>query len=158
MKQDLGCIFPGQGSQKVGMLRELAERHVLVRDTFAQASDALDYDLWELVQNGEETELSRTAVTQPAILTASVAVWRAWREQGGAEPALMAGHSLGEYSALVCAGALDFAAAVALVRKRGEFMQSAVPAGQGGMAAIVGLDDDAVVAACAAAAEGEVVE
>ena len=157
MKQTLGCVFPGQGSQKAGMLAELGEAFPVIRETFAEASEALSYDLWDLVQNDEQNELSRTSVTQPAILTASVAVWRLWREQGGAEPAVMAGHSLGEYSALTCAGAIDFGDAVTLVRRRGEYMQGAVPEGVGGMAAIVGLDDAQVEEACARAAQGQVV-
>lgn len=157
MKPELGCVFPGQGSQKVGMLSELGAEFPVIRETFAQASSALSYDLWQLVQNDAANELSRTSVTQPAILAASVAVWRLWRDQGGALPAIMAGHSLGEYSALVCSGVLDFQDAVRLVRKRGEYMQSAVPLGVGGMAAIVGLDDQAVVEACARAAQNQVV-
>lgn len=157
MKPELGCVFPGQGSQKAGMLSELKARFPIVGETFAEASEALSYDLWDLVQNDPGNELSKTSVTQPAILTASVAVWRLWRQQGGALPALMAGHSLGEYSALVCGEALDFQDAVRLVRLRGEYMQSAVPVGVGGMAAIVGLDDEAVVDACRRAAGAQVV-
>lgn len=146
-----GFIFPGQGSQKTGMLCELADAFGGIKTTFNEAGDVLGYDLWDLVQHGTEEELAKTHITQPAILTASVAIWRLWQERGGAEPALMAGHSLGEYSALTCAGVLVFSDAVALVQKRGLYMQTAVPLGVGAMAAIVGLDDDKVIAACAAA-------
>ena len=149
-------IFPGQGSQKVGMLAAAHEAFSSVRDTFAEASDALGYDMWDLVQNGEQEALNLTETTQPVLLTSSVALWRAWREQGGSEPAVMAGHSLGEFSALVCAGALGFADAVQLVRQRGAFMQSAVPVGEGAMAAIIGLDDEAINSTCAGvAADGK---
>lgn len=147
----LALVFPGQGSQSVGMLAELAGEFPQVEQTFAEASAALGYDLWQLVQNGPESELQLTAVTQPAMLTAGVAVWRAWLAAGGPQPAVMAGHSLGEYSALVCAGALPFAQAVQLVRQRGEFMQKAVPVGAGAMAAVLGLDRAAVETACASA-------
>jgi [acyl-carrier-protein] S-malonyltransferase len=155
MSTRLAAVFPGQGSQQVGMLAELAAAHPVITQTFAEASAVLGYDLWQLVQNGPAEQLALTHITQPAILTASVAIWRLWQEQGGAVPSLMAGHSLGEYSALVCAGALAFADAVSLVRQRGEFMQSAVPVGVGAMAAIVGLDDDKVVEACAAASTAD---
>jgi len=158
MQQDLGFIFPGQGSQKEGMLAELAEQHAVIGQTFRQASDVLGYDLWALCQEDPDKQLSLTHITQPAILTASVALWRLWQDLGGAMPAIMAGHSLGEYSALVCSGALQFTDAVALVRKRGEFMQSAVPVGLGAMAAIVGLEDAEVQAVCAQAAESETVD
>ena len=151
-------VFPGQGSQSVGMLAEMAEAFDVVKATFAEASAVLGYDLWALVQNGPEADLNATERTQPALLTASVATYRAYLAAGGTPPAMMAGHSLGEYSALVCAGALDFADAVALVEARGQFMQAAVPAGSGAMAAIIGLDDAAVVAGCAEAADGDVVE
>jgi [acyl-carrier-protein] S-malonyltransferase len=151
----LALVFPGQGSQSVGMLAELAGEFPQVEQTFAEASTALGYDLWQLVQNGPESELQLTAVTQPAMLTAGVAVWRAWLAAGGPQPAVMAGHSLGEYSALVCAGALPFAQAVQLVRQRGEFMQQAVPVGAGAMAAVLGLDRSAVEAACASAATAD---
>ncbi len=158
MSKLLGAVFPGQGSQQVGMLAGLAAIHPQVGDTFREASAVLGYDLWQLVQAGPAEQLALTHITQPAILASSVAIWRVWQAQGGAMPVLMAGHSLGEYSALVCSGALDFAEAVALVRQRGEFMQSAVPVGTGGMAAIVGLDDAAVVEACvAASSDGDVV-
>jgi [acyl-carrier-protein] S-malonyltransferase len=141
-------VFPGQGSQKVGMLADAHATYAAVRDTFAEASDALGYDMWDLVQNGEQEALNLTTTTQPVLLTSSVALWRAWLAQGGAQPAAMAGHSLGEFSALVCAGALGFADAVRLVRRRGEFMQNAVPVGEGAMAAIIGLDDEAIVGIC----------
>jgi len=142
-----GFVFPGQGSQKVGMLADLSE-HNLVLDTFKEASEILGYDLWNLIQSGPGEELALTHITQPAILTASVALWRLWLDKGGATPVIMAGHSLGEYSALTCAGALAFEDAVGLVQKRGQYMQSAVPIGIGAMAAIVGLEDDKVIAAC----------
>lgn len=150
-------IFPGQGSQSVGMLAALAEAYPEVQATFATASAVLGYDLWTLVQNGPEEELNRTDKTQPAMLVAGVAVWRVWQRRGGAQPAYMAGHSLGEYTALVCAGALALEPAVAAVAERGRYMQEAVPAGQGAMAAILGLDDAAVRVACEAAAQGDVV-
>ncbi len=154
----LAFVFPGQGSQSVGMLNALAGEFPQVAETFSEASQALGYDLWAVVERGPEEKLNQTEVTQPAMLTAGVAVWRAWRAQGGTMPALMAGHSLGEYSALVCAEALAFADAVKLVADRGRFMQQAVPAGQGGMAAILGLDDDVVRKVCADAAQSEVLE
>ncbi|WP_445766495.1 ACP S-malonyltransferase [Rheinheimera sp.] len=157
MKNTLAIVFPGQGSQAVGMLSELYQQHDVVKHTFAEASAALGYDLWALVANGPEADLNETQRTQPALLTASVAVWRLWQQQGGATPAYFAGHSLGEYSALVCAGVLTLADAVKLVEKRGNYMQQAVPAGVGAMFAIIGLDDAAIVKACADAAQGEVV-
>jgi [acyl-carrier-protein] S-malonyltransferase len=155
--QALAIVFPGQGSQSVGMLSALAGDFPLVSQAFEEAGEMLGYDLWKLVTEGPEGELNRTDRTQPAMLTAGVAVWRLWRARGGARPAVMAGHSLGEYTALVCAGALDFADAVALVAERGRCMQDAVPAGSGAMAAILGLDDAQVVDVCTQAAEGEVV-
>jgi [acyl-carrier-protein] S-malonyltransferase len=139
------------------MLAELAVEYSQVLDTFEQASDVLGYDLWQLVQDGPADELNETDKTQPAMLAAGVAVWRLWQGGGGPEPVLMAGHSLGEYTALVCAGALDFQEAVSLVAERGRCMQSAVPAGSGAMAALLGLDDDAVQNVCEQAAEGDVV-
>ncbi|HKC16327.1 MAG TPA: ACP S-malonyltransferase [Steroidobacteraceae bacterium] len=154
----LALVFPGQGSQSVGMLGELAANHPVVRGTFEEASAALGYDLWQLVASGPAEQLNRTEFTQPAMLTAGIATWRLWREQGGAAPALVAGHSLGEFTALVCAESMDLAAGVRLVRERGRFMQEAVPKGGGAMAAILGLDDAAAEAACAEAAQGEVVE
>ncbi|WP_426711865.1 ACP S-malonyltransferase [Cronobacter muytjensii] len=150
-------VFPGQGSQAVGMLSDMAANFPVIEATFREASAALGYDLWALVQQGPAEELNKTWQTQPALLTASVALWRVWQEQGGKAPALMAGHSLGEYSALVCAGVIDFADAVRLVELRGKFMQEAVPEGTGAMAAIIGLDDDAIAKACEEAAEGQVV-
>lgn len=157
MSSSLAFVFPGQGSQAVGMLAELGAQHAVIGETFAEASAALGYDLWALTQEGSAEQLNQTDKTQPAILTASVALWRLWQAEGGAQPAFVAGHSLGEYSALVAAGCLPFADAVKLVELRGQLMQQAVPTGQGGMAAILGLDDDAVRAACAEAAQGEVV-
>ena len=151
-------VFPGQGSQSVGMLAPLAGAEPLVQETFAEASDVLGYDLWKLCQGGPEDELGKTERTQPAMLAAGVATWRVWRKHGGGLPAAMAGHSLGEYSALVCSGALDFRTAVGLVQFRGQAMQAAVPAGQGAMAAILGIDDAEVEAACREAAQGETVQ
>lgn len=153
----LAFVFPGQGSQKIGMLADLAGQYPLVTETFSEASSVLGYDLWDLVQNGNQDDINQTERTQPLLLTASVAVWRVWQQQGGAAPALMAGHSLGEWSALVCAGVVAFADAVQLVQQRGKFMQEAVPAGQGAMAAIIGLDDALIVDACKKAEQGEVV-
>lgn len=150
-------VFPGQGSQAVGMLADLAAQYPVVEQTFSEASGALGYDLWQLVQQGPVEELNKTWQTQPALLAASVAIFRVWQQQGGSMPALMAGHSLGEYSALVCAGVLDFTAAVRLVELRGKLMQEAVPAGTGAMYAIIGLDNDAIAKACEASAEGQVV-
>jgi [acyl-carrier-protein] S-malonyltransferase len=152
--QQLALVFPGQGSQKVGMLAELGESFSIVKNTFTEASDALGYDMWDLIQNGEQSQLNLTETTQPVLLTASVAVWRLWCEQGGLRPSLLAGHSLGEFSALVCAGALNFADAVRLVRARGQYMQTAVPVGEGAMAAVLGLDDAQIVQICAEAAAG----
>jgi [acyl-carrier-protein] S-malonyltransferase len=149
--------FPGQGSQSVGMLAELAEAYPIIKETFAEASVVLGYDLFELVMQGPAEELNKTWKTQPALLTSSVALWRLWQAQGGATPAVMAGHSLGEYSALVCAGALNFADAVKLVELRGQAMQRAVPEGVGAMAAIIGLDNDSIAANCEKAAQGQVV-
>lgn len=150
-------VFPGQGSQTVGMLAELVAQFPLVEETFAEASAALGYDLWQLVQQGPAEELNKTWQTQPALLAASVAIYRVWLEQGGKQPALLAGHSLGEYSALVCAGVLDFADAVRLVELRGKLMQEAVPEGTGAMQAIIGLDDAAIRQACEESAQGQVV-
>ena len=151
-------VFPGQGSQAVGMLGEMAQQFETVTNTFGEAGEVLGYNLWELVSDGPADALGQTMVTQPAILTASVALWRIWEEQASSQPAFMAGHSLGEYSALVCAGVLEFADAVALVAARGRLMQEAVPEGEGAMSVILGLDDDAIVKVCSEAAEDQVVE
>ncbi|MES9971700.1 MAG: ACP S-malonyltransferase [Candidatus Thiodiazotropha sp.] len=153
-----GIVFPGQGSQSIGMLSDLAAAFPIVSQTFAEASEVLGYDLWDLVQNGPAETLNQTMKTQPAMLAAGVSVWRVWLEQGGAKPKLMAGHSLGEYTALVCANAIEFTDAVTLVAERGRFMQEAVPAGSGGMAAILGLDDDQVKSVCVKAASDDVIE
>jgi len=153
----LAMVFPGQGSQSVGMLAELAAACPLVEEAFAEASGVLGYDLWERTQNGPADLLNQTSCTQPAMLTAGVASWRCWQKQSDRLPAMMAGHSLGEYTALVCAGAIGFADVVALVEKRGEAMQNAVPEGSGAMAAILGLDDDQVITVCEQAGQGEVV-
>lgn len=150
-------LFPGQGSQSVGMLAELAAAHGEVRATFDEASAGAGSDLWTLSQQGPESELNRTELTQPALLAASVAVWRVWQAQGGATPQLLAGHSLGEYSALVCAQALSLHDAAALVAERGRLMQAAVPAGVGAMAAIIGGDDAGIAAVCEEVANGQVV-
>lgn len=151
------CVFPGQGSQTVGMLTELAASYPRVEETFREASDALGYDLWQLVSQGPADELNKTWQTQPALLAASVAIYRVWQQQGGEQPMLMAGHSLGEYSALVCAGVLNFADAIKLVELRGKLMQEAVPEGTGAMQAIIGLDDAAIRKACEESAQGQVV-
>jgi [acyl-carrier-protein] S-malonyltransferase len=154
----LAFVFPGQGSQSVGMLAGLADEYSVVKQTFDAASNALGYDLWNIVQQGPETQLNQTDITQPAMLTAGVAVWRVWQEKHGALPVVMAGHSLGEYTALVCAGCIGFEDAVTLVADRGRFMQEAVPVGEGAMAAILGLENAVVQQACEQAAEGEVVQ
>lgn len=156
-KKTLAFVFPGQGAQKVGMLAEIAAAFPIVGETFAEASAALNYDVWSLVQTGPQEELNLTEKTQPLLLTSSVALWRVWNELGGVQPALMAGHSLGEFSALVCAQSIAFTDAVKLVAQRGRFMQTAVPVGEGAMAAIIGLDDDVISKACQDAAEGECV-
>ncbi len=150
-------VFPGQGSQAVAMLAELGEQFSVVKETFAQASEVLGYDLWALVQNGPAEDLNQTSRTQPALLASSVAIWRVWQDQGLPQPAYLAGHSLGEYSALVCAGVIDFQQAIKLVELRGQLMQQAVPEGVGAMYAIIGLDDDVTAKACEAAAQDEVV-
>jgi [acyl-carrier-protein] S-malonyltransferase len=145
----IAFVFPGQGSQKVGMLAAAHDAFHAVRATFEEASEALGYDMWDLIQNGEQEALNLTETTQPVLLASSVALWRAWQAEGGVQPGMMAGHSLGEFSALVCAGALGFADALNLVRQRGQFMQTAVPVGEGAMAAIIGLDDDTINSTCA---------
>jgi len=152
-----GFVFPGQGSQAVGMLADLAQAFPQVAQTFAEASDHLGFDLWDLVQNGPEEKLNQTQNTQPAMLCAGVAVWRVWQAEGGRDPRVMAGHSLGEYTALVCAGAFAFPEAVALVAERGRLMQQVVPEGSGAMAAILGLDDSKLQQLCDEAAGSDVV-
>ena len=154
----LAFVFPGQGSQSLGMLADLADAHPVIRDSFAEASEGAGVDLWALSQGGPEDMLNRTEFTQPALLAAGVAVWRAWQAQGGAQPAVLAGHSLGEYAALVAAGALSLADGARLVRTRGRLMQDAAPAGSGAMAAVLGAEDALVEEVCqAASGEGVVV-
>ena len=154
----IAMVFPGQGSQAPGMQADLAEKFDAVAATYAEASDVLGYDLWELVQQGPAEKLAETTVTQPAMLAAGVAAYRCWQRAGGDAPGSMAGHSLGEYSALVCAGAMSFADAVTVVKRRSELMQAAVPAGVGAMAALLGLDDAVVADVCEHAAADQVVE
>lgn len=148
----IAMVFPGQGSQSPGMQADLAARFTEVGETYQEAADILGYDLWQLVQDGPAERLGETTVTQPAMLTAGVAAWRCWRAAGGAVPGHMSGHSLGEYSALVCAGSVSFGDALTVVKRRSELMQDAVPAGEGAMAAILGLDDDTIIAVCEEAA------
>ncbi|GAB1112436.1 MAG: ACP S-malonyltransferase [Shewanella algae] len=155
--ENFAFVFPGQGSQAVGMLADLAEGYPVVTETFREASEVLGYDLWQLVQQGPAETLNETDKTQPALLSASVALYRAWQAAGKSAPSVMAGHSLGEYSALVCAGVLKFTDAVKLVELRGQLMQQAVPVGTGAMFAIIGLDNDAIAKACEDSAEGAVV-
>lgn len=157
-QNQLAFVFPGQGSQKVGMLANAAANYTEVAQTFAQASDVLGYDLWDLVQTGPQEALNLTEKTQPLLLTASVALWRVWCANGGVKPSLLAGHSLGEFSALVCSEVISFESAVNLVRQRGQFMQSAVPVGVGAMAAIIGLDDASIIAICDDLSGSEVVQ
>lgn len=154
---NLAFVFPGQGSQAVGMMADLAAAYPAVKHTFEEGSDALGFDLWNLVQNGPADELNQTHNTQPAMLAAGVAMWRVWCEQSNIRPGWMAGHSLGEYSALVCSDAISFQDGVKLVAERGRLMQEAVPTGVGAMAAIIGLEDHEVVKACADSAGDEVV-
>lgn len=156
-KQKLAFVFPGQGSQKVAMLAAMAQQHDVIQETFSEASQVLGYDLWQLVQQGPQEELNLTERTQPMLLTAGVALWRLWQQLGGEQPTVMAGHSLGEFTALVCARSIAFTDAVKLVQQRGAFMQSAVPVGVGAMAAIIGLADEAINEACREAAQGQVV-
>ena len=158
MSGKLAFVFSGQGSQKVGMLAEMAAAYPVVQKTFAEASEVLGYDLWDLSQNGEQEQLNATETTQPLLLTSSVALWRVWQEKNGKLPALLAGHSLGEWSALVCANVLDFSDAVDLVRKRGAYMQTAVPKGEGSMAAVLNVDDEKILALCKEASAVGVVE
>lgn len=155
MTQKLAFVFPGQGSQFLGMLSELADQHSIIEKTYRQASHILGYDLWELVQKGPEATLNQTERTQPALLAASIALWRVWQAQEGGVPEIMAGHSLGEYSALVCAGALDYDDAISLVALRGQYMQAAVKEGEGAMAAIIGVGDEVIKEICQLAAGNE---
>ena len=156
MNKKVAFIFPGQGSQSLGMLAEFTKEYPLIQETFSQASQILKFDLWKLCQEGPEAALNQTENTQPALLAASVALWRVWQQERGVKPMFMAGHSLGEYSALVCAGALDYLIAIRLVAERGRLMQAAVPAGTGAMAAIVGLDTEQLQALCDSVAEGQI--
>lgn len=156
MAEQFALVFPGQGSQVTGMLSDLADEYSVVKETFDQASAALGYDLWAVVQENPHDQLNQTEYTQPALLAASVAIYRSFAD-AIAQPVMMAGHSLGEYSALVCAGAMDFVDAIKLVQLRGQAMQAAVPEGTGAMAAVIGLDDDVIAQACMDAAQGEVV-
>src|SRR5690606_24533271 len=142
MKNNLAFIFSGQGSQKIGMLAEMATDSAIVKETFAEASGVLGYDLWDLCQNGEQEKINQTEITQPLMLTSSIALWRIWQSKGGAQPAYLAGHSLGEWSALVASGVIAYTDAVKLVQHRGAFMQFAVPKGEGAMAAVLGVEDD----------------
>ena len=157
LNDKLALIFPGQGSQSKGMLAELAEKYSIVLDTFNEASEALSYDLWDLVQNDEDGKLNQTQITQPALLCSSVALFRIYKASGLGLPAVMAGHSLGEYSALVCSGVISFTDGIKLVEQRGLFMQAAVEEGSGSMAAILGLEDEQVIEACKKAEDGQVV-
>ncbi len=150
-------IFPGQGSQSLGMLANLAKEFTVVEETFAESSNVLGYDLWDLIQNASEKELNKTWKTQPALLSASVAIFRVWQKKKGKMPTLMAGHSLGEYSALVCADVIDFKSAVKLVELRGRLMQEAVPIGMGAMYVIIGLDNESILASCQQATQDQVV-
>ncbi len=148
VNNSIAFVFPGQGSQQVGMLAAAHQHFAVVRETFTEASQELGYDMWALLQQGPQEALNLTETTQPVLLTSSVALWRAWRSETDVQPGIMGGHSLGEFSALVCAGALEFGDAVKLVRKRGQFMQTAVPVGQGAMAAIIGLEDTVINRIC----------
>jgi [acyl-carrier-protein] S-malonyltransferase len=153
----LAFVFPGQGSQSLGMLAELAAREPLVQETFREASDGAGVDLWSLAQSDSDDMLNRTEFTQPALLAAGIAVWRVWQQHGGAQPAVLAGHSLGEYTALVAAGALSLGDAARLVRHRGQLMQDAAPAGTGTLAAVIGVEDDVAQLACEEASNGDIV-
>ncbi len=154
----LAFVFPGQGSQKIGMLADLAQAYTQVIETFNEASDVLGYDMWQLVQHGSPDDINLTERTQPILLASSVAIWRIWRAKQGAEPSLMAGHSLGEWSALVCSEVVEFADALNIVRARGQYMQQAVPVGEGAMAAIIGLEDQTIIDVCKVASEKGVVD
>lgn len=154
---NIGFVFPGQGSQKLGMLADLATNFDVVTDTFAEASAVIGKNLWEVSQTDQDEQLNQTNITQPVLLAASVAIWRVWQGQQGPQPSILAGHSLGEYSALVCSGVLAFGDAIQLVHQRGLHMQAAVSAGTGKMAAIVGFDDDKIAGLCEQAAQGQVV-
>jgi [acyl-carrier-protein] S-malonyltransferase len=156
MNSNLAFVFPGQGSQKIGMLADLAAANPQVEETFREASDVLGYDAWNLIQEGEQEDINLTERTQPLLLASSVAIWRLWQQHAGPQPGAMAGHSLGEWSALVCAGVVNFADAVEIVRARGAFMQQAVPVGVGAMAAIMGIDDQIVIDACSEAAQDQI--
>ncbi|MGC6480708.1 MAG: ACP S-malonyltransferase [Porticoccaceae bacterium] len=155
---NLAFVFPGQGSQKIGMLADLAEQNPIIEKTFSEASEVLGYDMWDLIQQGAQEDINLTQRTQPILLTCSFAIWRLWNEKLGATPSQMAGHSLGEWSALVCANVIDFADGLRIVEARGKYMQQAVPVGQGAMAAIIGLDDQAILDACAEAGDMGVVD
>lgn len=155
--QKFGFIFPGQGSQKLGMLGDLARDHAVIEQTFAEASEVLQINLWETAQHDTANNLDQTQITQPVLLSASIAIWRLWNQQQAIKPSILAGHSLGEYSALVCSEVISFTDAINLVHKRGLFMQSAVPSGTGKMAAIVGLDNYKIIEVCEQAAQGQVV-
>jgi len=155
LNDSLGFVFPGQGSQKIGMLAELEKNHSLITEVFKEASDVLSYDLWDLSQNGTKEDIMLTERTQPLLLAASVGIWRLWCQKGGDMPSLMAGHSLGEWSALVCSDVIRFDDAVELVRKRGAYMQEAVPVGEGAMAAVIGLDDKTIKSVCAVSCNGQ---
>ena len=156
MHNSLAFVFPGQGSQSIAMLSDFADEEV-VQSTFTQASNALGYNLWDLISQGPSEKLNQTNITQPALLTASVALWRLWESKSDIKPSLLAGHSLGEYSALVCADVMSLTDAVKLVEKRGEYMQTCVPEGIGAMAAVIGLDNEAIIDCCAQAQDGDVV-
>ncbi|MGC1510671.1 ACP S-malonyltransferase [Ketobacter sp. MCCC 1A13808] len=158
MNQQLAFVFPGQGSQSVGMMSDLNDTHPVVKETFDEASDAFGRDMWALIQNGPDTELAQTEITQPIMFVSGVAAWRAWCQASAIRPAVMAGHSLGEYSAYVCAESISLEQGVRLVKRRGELMRDACPHGQGKMAALIGLEDEKAIAVCAEAAQGQVVQ
>lgn len=158
MQQNLAFVFPVQGSQSVGMLSDLNEAHPIVKQTFDQASESFGRDMWAMAQQGPEQELAQTEITQPIMFVAGVAVWRAWSEATAIRPSIMAGHSLGEYTAYVCSDSISLEQGVALVKRRGELMRDACPSGQGKMAAVIGLDDEKTIAVCADAAQGQVVQ